>query len=125
MNAVKFLIMFHRPEPAAIPRFEEGYTAFLGMVEQIPNIQRRQVTDIMGSPEGQSPYYRMIELYFADKPTMTAALNSEAGQRAGAALYQVFKPYNYRFETLFADVYEEEGGQTPPITPTTGDNPTP
>lgn len=112
---VKFMIIFHNPG-RSIQKFEEGYTKFLAMIEQIPDIERRQVTDVQGSPEGKSPYYRMLELYFKDKATMTAALNSEAGQKAGAALYTVFKPLNFKFDTVFADVYEEAGGQTPPTT---------
>lgn len=119
MTMVKFMIIFHNPGPD-VRQFEEGYTTFLAMVEQIPNIQRRQVVNVMGSPEGTSPYYRVLELYFANNATMTAALNSEAGQRAGAGLYKVFKPLNYRFDTVFADVYEEDGGQTPSPT---GDTP--
>lgn len=109
---VKFMIIFHHPGKD-ITEFEQGYARFLGMVERIPKIQRRQVVNVTGSPEGQSRYHRVLELYFADKATMTAALNSEAGQIAGAGLYEVFKPLGYTFDTVFADVYEETGGSTP------------
>jgi len=118
---VKFMMIFHTPD-ADITMFEQGYARFLGMVEQIPDVQRRQVVNVLGSPEGQSPYHRILELYFTDRATMTAALNTEAGQIAGAGLYEVFRPLGYTFETLFADVYEEAGGSTPPSPPATKPN---
>ncbi|MEO0563501.1 MAG: hypothetical protein AAF125_15440 [Chloroflexota bacterium] len=110
---VKFSIVFYRPSDRLMPDFEAGYTAFLAMVEQIPNITRRQVVDVLGSPEGTTRFYRVLELYFEDREVMSAALNTEAGQRAGAGLYEVFGPKGYAFATYFADVYEEAGGSTP------------
>ncbi|MEM6282743.1 MAG: EthD family reductase [Chloroflexota bacterium] len=109
---VKFMIIFHHPG-ADVTEFEAGYARFLGMVEQIPNITRRQVVTVLGSPEGESKYYRILELYFDSQQTMTAALNTEAGQIAGAGLYEVFRPLGYEFDTAFADVFEEAGGATP------------
>lgn len=113
---VKFAVLFHRPLPDRQPDFEVYYTRFLALMEQVPHIARRQVVDVLGSPEGtagQSRYYRVLEVYFPDAATMSAALNTDAGQRAGTMLHLVFKPQGYRFETLFADVYEEAGGNTP------------
>jgi hypothetical protein len=115
---VKFMIIFHHPGENIQP-FEGGYVRFLGMVEQIPNITRRQVVTVLGSPEGQSPYYRILELYFEDEDTMRASLNSEQGQAAGAGLYKVFKTLGYTFDTAFAEIYEEDGGSTPNATHTT------
>lgn len=109
---VKFSIVFYDPGDD-VREFEAAYAVFLGMIEKIPNITRRQVVNVMGSPAGRSAFYRILELYFVDNPTMTAALNSEPGQVAGAALYEVFQPKQYRFDTFFADVYEEAGGETP------------
>jgi hypothetical protein len=111
---VKFSILFYRPQASRTADFEAGYTRFLAMVEQIPDIQRRQVVDVLARPEGPSPFHRILEIYFTDQATMSAALNTEAGQRAGAALYEVFKPLGFHFDTFFADVYEETGGRTPP-----------
>ncbi len=109
----KFMIVFYDPQPN-LKEFERGYARFLGMVEQIPLITRRQVVHVIGSPLGASPYYRIIELYFTDEETMQTALNSEAGQIVGSALHQAFLPRNFRFETAFTEVYEEAGGVTPP-----------
>jgi uncharacterized protein (TIGR02118 family) len=110
MSQVKFMVFFHQPDDTN--QFESYYNAFLRLAEQIPDIQRRQVVHILGSPKGVSPYYRILELYFADKAIMNAALNSAKGQIAGYTLYER-KPEGCYVETAFADVYEEGGGQTP------------
>ncbi len=102
------MVMFHRP--GNLVDFEDAYNAFLALVEQMPNIRRRQVVDILGSPSGVARYYRILEVYFDDQQTMRNALKSQEGQLAGAALGR-FRPGSV--EMLFADVYEEEGGQTP------------
>ena len=118
---VKFTIIFYRPPEVRLADFEPVYVAFLALVEQIPNIQRRQVVDVVGSPEGRTRFYRFLELYFEDRETMNAALNTEAGQAAGAALFEIVEPQGFRFETLFADVYEDEGGSN--LLPTEDDTP--
>ncbi|TVR24336.1 MAG: hypothetical protein EA396_01615 [Anaerolineaceae bacterium] len=106
----KFMIIFHQPQPTQIRDFEKAYTALLAHVEQMPDIIRRQVSSVAGSPTGASPYYRILEVYFQDRPTMEAAMRSSAGQLAGAQLAQFPEGV---FEMAFADVYEESGGLTP------------
>jgi hypothetical protein len=111
---VKFVIAFHTlGNGQSITEFEAGYARFLGMVEQIPDIRRRQVIQVLGSPQGEARFYKILELYFDTPAAMDAALNSEAGQIAGAGLFEVFRPLGYGFDTFFADVYEEAGGATP------------
>jgi len=105
---VKFMILFNRP--AALPAFERNYNSFLAHIEAMPMIQRRQVVDILGTPRGEAALYRILEVYFEDYTTLQASLRSEAGQLAGKALTAF--PAN-SFEMLFAEVYEENGGQTP------------
>ena len=105
---IKFIVMFRQPENAE--RFENTYQDFLALVERIPDIRRRQVVHVKGSPGGAPQYYRILEIYFDSQEIMQAALLSEAGQEAGAELYRLPKD---SFELLFADVYEEEGGSTP------------
>lgn len=109
----KFMIIFHQPQPTQIRDFEKAYTALLAHVEQMPDIIRRQVSSVAGSPTGPSPYYRILEVYFQDRPTMEAAMRSPAGQLAGAQLAQFPEG---GFEMAFADVYEESGGMTQPRT---------
>ncbi len=105
---VKFMILFHRPGNLAA--FENSYNLFLSLVEEMPDIIRRQVIDITGSPVGKPRYYRILEVYFESQDVMANALKTEEGQRAGAALKR-FPPGSV--DMLFANIYEEEGGQTP------------
>lgn len=105
---VKFAIQFHTP--ADLPTFETAYNDFLALVERMPNITRRQVNSVLGSPTGDTPLYRILEVYFSDYPQLDAALKSTAGQEAGAELRR-FAPGS--FTMFFAEVYEESGGRTP------------
>lgn len=105
---VKFSIFFARPSD--LDGFETVYTDFLALVERMPNITRRQVNTVLGSPTGESRWYRILEVYFSDYDQLDAALKSRAGQEAGGELRR-FAPGS--FEMVFAEVYEEAGGQTP------------
>lgn len=105
---VKFMILFHKPVNVA--GFETKFTHFLAKIEEMPYIERRQIMHVTGSPQGEAAYYRILEVYFDTKEIMQTALNSQAGQRAGAALGRFDAG---TVEMMFADVYEEAGGQTP------------
>jgi uncharacterized protein (TIGR02118 family) len=107
---VKFMILFHKP--INVTRFGESYNRFLALIERIPEITRRQVISILGSPQGTPKTYRILEVYFDDYDALTAALKSPEGQAAGGALNQFPKG---TFELLFAEVFEEVGGSTPPM----------
>ena len=104
---IKFMILFGPPEDAE--RFENIYQDFLALVERMPNILRRQVVHVTGSPQGAPAIYRILELYFESTETQTDALMSDAGQEAGKELQRL--PQD-AFQLLFTDVYEEEGGRT-------------
>ncbi|HVU14879.1 MAG TPA: hypothetical protein VHD90_26575 [Phototrophicaceae bacterium] len=105
---VKFVILFRTPDE--LDNFEFAYNNFLAAVERMPDIQRRQVNMILGSPTRER-YYRVLEIYFNTYEALDAALKSEIGQKAGHELASGFEPDT--FETYFAEVYEESGGQTP------------
>lgn len=105
---VKFMILFAKPENPT--EFEDVYNDFFSLVERMPDIARRQVVDVLGSPIGETRLFRILEVYFEDRETMEAALRSKAGQEAGGELRRL-KPGS--FEMVFAELYEEEGGQTP------------
>jgi uncharacterized protein (TIGR02118 family) len=104
---VKFMILFQKPN--TLESFEIHYNEFLALVERMPSVTRRQVINVTGSPVGESHLYRILEVYFEDSTQMETALRSFAGQEAGKHL-NVF-PHG-SFEMVFADVYEESGGQT-------------
>jgi uncharacterized protein (TIGR02118 family) len=103
----KFMMLFRQPQDIAA--FENSYNDLLALVERMPQVIRRQVINVVGSPAGISPYYRILEVYFADQRTMQNALLSKAGQEAGG---EMSKFPAGAFEMIFADVYEEQGGST-------------
>jgi uncharacterized protein (TIGR02118 family) len=107
---VKFMIVFRKPSNGQLETFENTYNSFLALIEQMPLIIRRQVNSVVGSPFGESPYYRVLEVYYDDYAKMQESLTSNAGQTAGGELRRFGSG---AFEMLFADVYEEAGGSTP------------
>ena len=104
---VKLSILFRTPIDA--DAFENRYNDLLALMERLPGVTRRQVVNVIGSPTGQSVYYRVLEVYFEDEAQMRAALMSPAGQEAGGEIYRF---PDGSFEVFFADVYEEAGGHT-------------
>jgi len=104
---IKFMIVFDQPEDPE--NFENVYQDFLALVERMPNILRRQVVHITGSPQGAPRFYRILELYFESTDAQQSALMSAIGQEAGQELSRL--PQG-AVQLLFADVYEEEGGST-------------
>ena len=104
----KFVVMFTKPDKPE--EFENTFNDFLALVERMPNITRRQIVHVMGSPQGEPLHYRGIELYFASNDEMKAALMSPPGQEAGNELAR-FEAGG--FDVSFSAVYEEEGGSTP------------
>jgi uncharacterized protein (TIGR02118 family) len=115
----KFMLIFHHPED--IVGFENHYQELLALVERMPEITRRQVIHVTGSPAGRSPYYRILEVYYVDQQAMNRSLRSAAGQEAGAEI-QKFAADS--FEMAFAEVYEENGGSTPSVMPSTDETST-
>ena len=105
---VKFVILFHKPDD--LDHFETGYNAFLGLIENISQIKRRQVNSVLGSPMGETNLYRALEIYFEDAEEMNRALNSPVGQTAGGELARRFPAGT--FDLYFAEVYEEAGAHT-------------
>ncbi|NWF70338.1 MAG: EthD family reductase [Chloroflexi bacterium] len=105
---VKFTIIFRKP--SKLEAFESQYNHFLALVEQMPLITRRQVNSVLGSPLGESPYYRVLEVYYDSYEHMQESLTSAAGQEAGSELRK-FTLGTYQM--MFADVFEEDGGSSP------------
>lgn len=104
---VKFMVMFFKP--GDLEAFENTYNDFLALVERMPGIRRRQVVGVLGSPMGETRYYRILEVYYENYEQLQESLTSPQGQEAGRELGRLGTE---AFEMLFAEVYEEEGGQT-------------
>ena len=105
---MKLIILFR--QPTDLTRFEDTYNNLLALIERMPDVTRRQVNSVVGSPTGSSPFYRQLEVYFADQARMNESMRSPRGQEAGRELTSL--PAG-SFDVMFADVYEEAGGATP------------
>lgn len=101
---IKFMILFRQPKD--LDRFEAVYQDFLALVERMPNIQRRQVAHVTGSPQSKPEFYRILEIFFESSQKQTEALMSPVGQEAGGELMRL---PDDAYQLLFADVYEEAG----------------
>ncbi len=105
---IRFSIYF--ATPANLADFENAYNDFLALVEGMPHLQRRQVGHVIGSPQGEAPYFRSLELYFNTQEELRESLMSTAGQEAGNELAR----FGIENVTLFfSEIYEESGGSTP------------
>jgi len=105
---IKFVVMFR--ETAIDENFDNAYNDFLALVERMPDIQRRQAIHVIGSPTGNAPYHRGLELYFETQDILKASLMSKAGQEAGNELARFVEG---SFDVYFSEVFEENGGSTP------------
>lgn len=103
----KFVVMFTKPDKPE--DFENSFNDFLGLVERMPHIIRRQVIHITGSPQGSPLHYRGLELYFNTEDDLKAALMSPQGQEAGNELVRFGTD---SFDVYFAAIFEETGGST-------------
>ena len=99
---VKLIILFKQPADEAA--FETRYNQNLALMEKLPAIRRRQACVVFGNPAGQSPYHRVLELYFDDSEALDQALRSEEGRAAGSDLMQFA---GHDTELIFAEVFEE------------------
>ena len=83
----KLVILFL--PPFAWATFEQGWQKFLGLAEQMPGLRKEIVSDIdslvFGPPNMN--YKKIHELFFDSQEDLDAALNSEAGQKAGQWLH--------------------------------------
>ncbi len=105
---IKLTILYRKPESVA--DFEEFYSASLALMERLPRVIRRQAGLVVGAPGGESPYYRVLELYFEDLASLESAMRGPEGEAAGRHLIEHAAAL---VEMYFADVYEEPGGATP------------
>ena len=81
---IKLSILFRKP--ADTNAFEEKFARHVQLITAMANVQRAAVSRSVGSPRGEAPYYLIHEIYFADMPAATYALNSPEGRTAGGDL---------------------------------------
>jgi uncharacterized protein (TIGR02118 family) len=94
---VKLVVLYTQPGDAS--DFDEHYLGtHMPLVGKIPGLQRaesgRLVTALDG---GERTYYRMAELYFADRAALDAALGSAEGGETYADYQQIAPPGSRMF----------------------------
>lgn len=102
---LKFMMMFQIPDDEAT--FENSYNDFLALVERMPFIKRRQVVLALGSPMGEPPYYRILEIYFDGQRELETSLMSFSGQEAGKELGR----FGGKVHVMIAEVFEDGAPQ--------------
>jgi uncharacterized protein (TIGR02118 family) len=88
---VKLVVLYTRPDdPEA---FDQQYLGtHMPLVDKIPGLQRAESGRFIGAADGgEKTYYRIAELYFADRDALNAGLGSPEGN-AVAADYQKIAP---------------------------------
>lgn len=88
---IKLVVLYTRPDDP--PGFDEHYTGVHApLVAKLPGLQRFETgTLTLALDGGELPYYRIAELYFADRAAMDAAFGSPEGA-ATAADYGAIAP---------------------------------
>ncbi len=106
---MQLILLFREPNAGSEAAFERVYNALLAQLEKMPGVERRRVASVTGSPRPPAAFYRLLTLDFADESALQDALLSPAGQAAGRILQDMPRTL---YELLFADAYEESGGNT-------------
>lgn len=101
---IKLTFVFRRPKH--LGSFEEQWAnEFVPLVEKLPGLRRVSVSVVIGEPSGPSGFYKLHELYFADRPALDAALASAQGLQAERLL----KTFAADITTLlFSEHFEED-----------------
>jgi uncharacterized protein (TIGR02118 family) len=88
---VKLVVLYTHPDDTAT--FDANYAGVHApLVAKLPGLQRFETgTFTLALDGGDLPYYRVAELYFADRATMDAAFGSPEGA-ATAADYGAIAP---------------------------------
>lgn len=97
---VKFVALYKKP--ANVEEFDQRYFGtHLGLAGKIPGLKQVEVSRIVGSPQGESEYYLLTELYFDDMDAMKAGMSSPEGKAAGKDVMSFAKDI---VQFMFADV---------------------
>ncbi len=85
----KLTIFFYTP-PSNQEFDQQSWQKFMGLAEKMPDLRRETVSDVdefIFGGQGRG-YAKIHEFYFDSRAALDAALQSEAGQAAGAFLHE-------------------------------------
>lgn len=108
---VKLVLLFKHPENAYT--FDRRYERNLTLLKKMPGVKSVQEGTVIGSPTGQTNFYRILEILFESFTDLDAALIAPEGVAAGKDLMEYAGKI---VELLFVEISEPD--QTPsPLTP--------
>ncbi|GAA0379409.1 EthD family reductase [Bacillus horti] len=82
---VKLIALYKHPENKE--EFNDHYyNVHSPLAGAMPGLEKVEVTEMFGSPAGESKYYLQAELYFKDKATLMASMSSAEGKTAAKDL---------------------------------------
>ena len=82
---VKLVALYRKP--ADVQAFDRAYfETHIPLVNQIPGLQRVEISRMIGAPRGEPDFYLMCEMYFPDQVTMDRAMASPENAAAGKNL---------------------------------------
>jgi uncharacterized protein (TIGR02118 family) len=98
----KITVIYDNPEdPEA---FEAGYVGQVDLAKKLPGLVRIETSKVWPKEDGSpTPAYRLVDLYFPDYETASAAVATE---EAGALFPSIFGIASGGVRIVFADVEE-------------------
>jgi uncharacterized protein (TIGR02118 family) len=100
---VKLIVLFRAGTHSVT--YQQQYNEFLMLLDQLPGMHRKSVSNVYAGPGGPPQYRDVVEIYFDDRTSLEAALTSPAGIVAGSRLLRFAGPDAI---SLFAEVMEED-----------------
>lgn len=100
---VKLIALYKKPENVA--EFEKRYfEEHIPLANKMPGLRRVEISRMVGSPMGESPYHLMAELYFDNMDALKAAMSSPEGKEAGKNIMSFAKEIT---TMIFAEVEDK------------------
>ncbi len=98
----KITVVYDNPtDPAA---FEAGYPAQVELAKKLPGLEKFETSKVFPKEDGSpTPFYRMVDMYFADYDTVSAAVTTA---EAGALFPSIFALATGGVRLSFTDVEE-------------------
>ena len=98
----KITVIYDNPTDTAA--FEAGYAGQVELARQLPGLQRIETSKVWPKEDGsQTPAYRLVDMYFPDYDTASAAVATE---QAATLFPSIFGVASGGLRILFADIEE-------------------
>lgn len=88
---VKLIALYKQPENKESFN-EKYYNEHIPLTNKVPGLEKAEISEIYGTPGGDSQYYLVAELYFKDKDILDTAMRSPEMKAAGKNLMSFAGP---------------------------------